>query len=146
MEELIARVCARTGIDEATAKIAIGHVLLFMRDQAPESNVAELIDRIPLAHQAVEAAAAASDVGVTAAIGGLADLMGFGQASLNILGGKLSNLGLNEGQIRALLQEVFAHAETFVGRDGVAKMTSAVPYLSEFMKKTASGEGLRRGA
>jgi hypothetical protein len=144
MEELIARVSKAAEIDRGTAKTAIGHVLLFMRDQAPESRVAELIDNMPLAHEAVEAAAAASDGGVTAVIGGLTDFMGFGQASLDILAGKLNNLGLNEMQSQAVLKEIFAHADEFVGEDGVAKMAAAMPYLSQFIRKTASDEAARR--
>jgi hypothetical protein len=53
---------------------------------------------------------------------------------MNILGGKLGNLGLSEKQTRALLKEVFAYAETLIGKEGVAKITDAMPHLSEFMK------------
>jgi hypothetical protein len=52
---------------------------------------------------------------------------------MNILGGKLGNLGLSEKQTRALLKEVFAYAESLIGKDGVAKITGAMPHLSGFM-------------
>jgi hypothetical protein len=146
MQELIDRVSERVGIDQGTAKIAIGHVLIFMRDHAPESKVAELIDRVPWTHEAVEAAAAATDAGVTAAIGGLTDFMGFGHAGLNILGDKLTNLGLNQAQCTALMDEVFGRAEELVGEQAVTEMTTAMPYLSGLMKRTPSSDAARRGA
>jgi hypothetical protein len=42
--------------------------------------------------------------------------------------------------VRALLREVFTYAESLVGKEGVAKMTTAMPYLSGFMGKAAGGE------
>lgn len=138
MKELIARVCDATGLDEATALPAIGHVLQFLSDHAPESSVTELVDKIPAAQQAISAAEATSDAGVTAAFGAVKGFFGFGQTDMNILGGKLRNLGLSEKQVRALLNQVFAYAESLVGKEGVAKMTDALPFLSEFMGKTAS--------
>jgi hypothetical protein len=45
MKELITRVCKATGLAEADALPAIGHVLQFMRDHAPASNVADLVDK-----------------------------------------------------------------------------------------------------
>lgn len=133
MKELITRVCQATGLAETDALPAIGHVLQFMRDHAPASNVADLVEKIPEAKQAIAAAAATSDAGVTAAIGAVKGLFGFGHMDMNILGGKLGNLGLSEKQTRALLKEVFAYAELLVGKDGVAKITGAMPYLSSFM-------------
>ncbi len=135
MRELMNRVCEATGLDQATAIPAIGHVLKFMRDHAPASNVAELVDKIPDAQQAITAAAATSDAGVTAAIGAVKGLFGFGQVDMNILGGKLGNLGLNEQQTRALLKEIFAYAETLIGKERLEKITDAMPHLTGFMAK-----------
>ncbi len=135
MKELMTRVCEATGLDQPTALPAIGHVLQFMRDHAPASNVAELVEKIPDAQQAIAAAAATGDAGVTAAIGAVKGLFGFGHMDMNILGGKLGNLGLNEKQTRALLREIFAYAESLIGKEPVAKITGAMPHLSEFMGK-----------
>jgi hypothetical protein len=131
MRELITRVCQATGLAEAAALPAIGHVLQFIRDHAPASK--ELVDKIPGANQAMAAAAATSDAGVTAAIGAVKGLFGFGHMDMNILGGKLGNLGLSEKQTRTLLKEVFAYAETLVGKEEVAKISNALPHLSGFM-------------
>jgi hypothetical protein len=136
MKELITRVCEATGLDDATAQTAIGHVLAFMRDHAGESDVAALVEKIPDAHQAMASAAATSDAGVTAAIGTVKGVLGFGKIDMNILSGKLGNLGLSQKQIRELLKEVFAYAESLIGKDGVAKITNAMPHLSQFLGET----------
>jgi hypothetical protein len=133
MKQLISSVCEATGLSEAAALPAVGHVLQFMREHAPATKVAELVDKIPDAQQAIAAAAATSDAGVTAAIGAVKGLFGFGHIDMNILGGKLGNLGLSEKQIRALLKEVFAYAESLIGKEDVAKITDAMPHLSGFM-------------
>jgi hypothetical protein len=140
MKELLRRVCEATGLDESAALPAIGHVLQFVRDHAPASSVAQLINQIPDANQAIMAAASTSDAGVTAAIGALKGLFGFGQPKMNILTGKLANLGLSEKQVRALLEEVFAYADSVIGKEGMAKMSAAMPYLSGFMGKPAGTE------
>ena len=137
MSELSTRVCEATGLDDATAQTAIGHVLRFMLDHAGESNVAEFVGKIPGAHQAIEAAAATGDAGVTAAIGTVKGVLGFGKIDINILSGKLGNLGLNEKQMRELLKGVFAYAKSLVGKAGVTAITEAMPHLSQFMGETA---------
>jgi len=58
MELLTTNVMDTTGLDPATAKAAIGHVLLFLRGEAPLGHVSEFIDRVPGAREAVAAAAA----------------------------------------------------------------------------------------
>jgi hypothetical protein len=134
MRELLTRVCEATGLDETAALPAIGHVLRFVRDHAPASSVSELIDKLPDAKQAIAAADAASDAGVTATIGFVKGIFGFGQTKMNALSGHLGNLGVSEKQARVLLKEVFAYAETLIGKDGVEKITAAMPYLSEFIE------------
>jgi hypothetical protein len=39
--------------------------------------------------------------------------------------------------MRALLKEVFAYAESLVGKAAVATITEAMPHLSQFMGETA---------
>lgn len=131
MKDLMTRICDVTGLDEAAVLPAIGHVLQFMCDHAPASK--ELVNKIPGASQAMTAAAATSDAGVTAAIGAVKGLFGFGHMDMNVLGGKLGNLGLSEQQTRTLLKEIFAYAETPIGKEGVSTITDAMPHLSEFM-------------
>jgi hypothetical protein len=131
MEELKRRVVDATALDPAVAKAAIGHVLLFLRDKVPGGHVAEFIDKMKGAREMVDAAQAASDAGVTQAIEGMTSFMGHGRADLNILAGKLSNLGLTEAQSERLLTEILSRADVLIGADGVAKIRAILPALNE---------------
>src|SRR5487761_132149 len=73
MDELIGRLVAKAGIDNAVAEKAIGIILGFLRSEGPAEKVQSLIDNIPGA----EAAIAASSNG-----GGLGRLMGGGLMAL----------------------------------------------------------------
>ncbi len=131
MEKLTKDVTDVTGLEPSIAKAAVGHVLLFLRSEAPEGHVAEFIDKMPKAHEAVEAAFASGDGGVTAAIEGMTSFMGHGRADTNILAGRLMNLGLNQRQIVDLVNEVLARAESLVGAEGAAKIRAILPALNE---------------
>ena len=131
MELLTTNVMDATGLDPAIAKAAIGQVLLFLRSEAPHGHVAELIDKMPGAHEAVEAAAAHGDGGVTVAIEGMTSFMGRGRADTNILAGRLMNLGLDETQIKGLVNQILARAEGAVGAEGAAKIRAILPALDE---------------
>ena len=71
MEEMFTRVETATSLEPYIAKAAIGHVLLFLRDEIPNGHVGEFIDKNPSAREFVDAAYAKSDAGVTQAIEGL---------------------------------------------------------------------------
>ncbi|WP_363348718.1 hypothetical protein [Methylocystis echinoides] len=131
MEELTRRVVESTTLDPTIAKAAIGHVLMFLRDEVPEGHVGELIDKMTGAREAVAAAQAKSDGGVTQAIEGMTSFMGHGRADLNILIGKLANLGLSAEQSRRLLEETLARAEVLIGAEGVAKIRAMLPAMAE---------------
>ncbi len=131
MEELARRVTNSTSLDPSVAKAAIGHVLLFLRDKAPGAHVAEFIDKMPGARQLVDAANASGDAGVTQFIEGMTSFMGHGRADLNILAGKLSNLGLTETQIKNLLVEVLARADILIGPTAVTRIREILPALDE---------------
>jgi hypothetical protein len=131
MELLTTNVMDATGLDSAIAKAASGQVLLFLRSEAPLGHVAEFIDKMPGAHEAVEAAAAHGDGGVTAAIEGMTSFMGWGRADTNILAGRLMNLGLDETQIKGLVNQILARAEGAVGAEGAAKIRAILPALDE---------------
>jgi hypothetical protein len=131
MEELSRRVVESTSLDPSVAKAAIGHVLLFLRDEVPQGHVAELIDKMQGAREAVAAAQAKSDGGVTQVIEGMTSFMGHGRADLNILVGKLANLGLTETQSARLIEETLSRAEALIGVEGVAKIRAILPALAE---------------
>ncbi len=131
MEALTTKVVSTTGLEPRIAKAAIGHVLLFLRDEVPEGHIAEFIDKSPLAHEAVQAAAAMGDGGVTAAIERLTSFMGHGRADTNVLAGKLENLGLTEAQVNRLVNEIVSRAEILIGAAGAAKIRQILPDLAE---------------
>jgi len=127
MEELLARVTAAIGVEESVAKVAIGHVLGFLDQEFPDGPVAELLEKLPGAREAIEASSAAPNEG-----GLLGGLMG-GMGGLMGLGGKLNGLGLDMGQIRTLAREVLAHGEGLIGKENVQKIADSIPGLSQFL-------------
>lgn len=131
MEELSRRVVEATSLEPSIAKAAIGHVLRFLRDEVPEGHVAEFIDKMPGAREAVAAAGATGDGGVTQVIEGLTSFMGHGRADLNILVGKLANLGLTPAQSERLIEETLHRAESLIGEEGVSKIRAMLPALAE---------------
>jgi hypothetical protein len=130
MEELTRRVIDATALEPSIAKAAIGHVLLFLRDQAPGGRVGEFIDKMPGAREAVAAAQATGDGGLTQAIEGMTSFMGHGRADLNMLVGKLANLGLTPSQSESLLEETLSRAEALIGPEGVANIKAMMPELA----------------
>lgn len=138
METLTYTILDATGLEPAIAKAAMGHVLLFLQSEAPQSHVAEFIDSNPQAREAVEAALATGDGGVTAVIEGMTAFIGRGRADTNILVGKLQNLGLNEKQIRGLATQVMSRAEVLVGAEGAARIKDALSALDQRLGRTAA--------
>jgi hypothetical protein len=130
MEQLTDRVVQKTSLEPSIAKAAIGMVLMFLRDEVPEGRVAEFIDKMPGARAAVAAAQARGDGGVTQAIEGLTSFMGHGRADLNILIGKLANLGVTETQARQLLEETLVRAEGLIGPEGAGKIRAMLPEMA----------------
>ena len=55
MDELIGRLAAKAGIDEAVAEKTIGIILGFLRNEGPSDKVQALIDEIPGAEAAIAA-------------------------------------------------------------------------------------------
>jgi hypothetical protein len=132
MEELIQRIRASVGIDENTAKAAIGHVLGFVQKEIPEGPVADLINKLPGAQEAIAAAAATPLEGLGAALGGLGSLLGGAKGDIMALAGKLSGLGLDMGQMQKLSHEIFAYADQLIGKENVDKIIAAIPALAPF--------------
>jgi hypothetical protein len=138
VETLTYTILDATGLEPAVAKAAMGHVLLFLQSEAPQSRVAEFIGGNPQAREAVEAALATGDGGVTAVLEGMTAFIGRGRADTNILVGKLQNLGLNEKQIRGLAAQVMSRAEVLVGAEGAARIKDALSALDQRLGRTAA--------
>jgi hypothetical protein len=138
METLTSDILAATGLDPAIANAAIGHVLLFLKDEAPESRVADFIESTPKAREAVDAALATLDAGVTQVIEGMTSFIGRGRADTNILVGKLLNLGLDGKQIKDLVARVISHADALLGPEDAARIRGILPAIDERLGRSAA--------
>ncbi len=120
MNELIARLAAKAGVDIAVAEQTAGAVLGFMRDEGPSDEVQTLIDTIPGAAAAIDA----SDRS-----GGIDRLMGGG---LMALGTRLLGLGLGIGEIQIIACELFRYGHDKIGAARMAAIISETPGLRQF--------------
>lgn len=120
MDELIGRLAAKAGIDDAVAEKTIGIILGFLRKEGPTDKVQALIDKIPGA----EAAITASDNG-----GGLGRLMGSG---LMAVGTKLMGLGLGITEIQSVARELFRFGRDKIGAEQMGEIIAGTPGLSQF--------------
>ena len=126
MEELVARIVGKVGIDESTARDAIGIIFTFLRKEAPADKVAALVAKIPGA-----AAFMADDDGDSAeTLGGLGGLMGGGAMAVV---GKLQTLGLGLGAIQGVTQETIGFAREKAGDEAVRDVIGAIPGLGQFL-------------
>ncbi len=126
MDELAARVSAALGVDAQVARTAIGLVLGFLENESPDGAVAEFLDKLPGAREAIESAQSAGGGG------GLAGLMG-GMGGLMGLGAKLNGAGIEMSQIPTLGHEIFGYAETKLGPEKLREIIDSVPGLAQFV-------------
>jgi hypothetical protein len=120
MDELIGRLAAKAGIDDAVAEKTVGIMLGFLRNEGPFDKVQALIDNIPGA----EAAITASNNG-----GGLAKLMDGG---LMAVGTRLMALGLGMTEIENVARELFRFGRDKLGADQIGEIISGTPGLIQF--------------
>jgi hypothetical protein len=120
MDELIGRLVAKAGIDDAVAEKTIGIILGFLRNEGPAENVQSLIDNIPGAEAAIAACSNA---------GGLGRLMGGG---LMALGTKLMGLGLGISEIQNVASELFGFGRDKIGADRMGEIIAGTPGLNQF--------------
>jgi hypothetical protein len=120
MDELIGRLAAEAGIDDAVAEKTIGIVLGFLRNEGPSDKVQALIDQIPGAEAAI--AAANNDSGLSRLMGG----------GLTALGTRLMALGLGISEIKNVARELFSCGRDKIGGDQMGEIISGTPGLSQF--------------
>ena len=128
MEELIARVTARTGLDAATAQTAIGHILAFLQKEGPAAEVGQLLAALPGSEALIaEANAGENGGGLMGMLGGMmgGGVMGLGQ--------KLMSAGVPMGQMQPLGQELFAFGREKVGEDAMGPIIGSIPGLNQFV-------------
>lgn len=120
MNELVERLSASVGVDEAVAEKAIGNILQFLQSEGPAEPVQQLIKEIPGADTLIAAAGSG---------GGLSGLLGGG---LMALGSKLMGLGLGMSEIQSLARELFKYGREKIGNERMNEIVSATPGLSQF--------------
>lgn len=123
MDELVARLVAKVGIDQATAERAIGIIFEFLLKEGPPDKVQALIDRLPGAAELMEA-----QEGVDASGGG-----GFAVGGIMGAGTKLMTAGLSMGQVQTVTRETIAFARETAGEDAIGEIVGAIPGLSQFV-------------
>lgn len=120
MNELIARLVANVGIDQAAAEKSVGIILDFLKKEGPPDKVQALIDKLPGAEALM--AAQSADSGGMFAMGGL---MGAGT--------KMMGAGLSMGQVQGVTKEVIAYAREKAGEDTIGEIVGSIPGLSQFI-------------
>lgn len=119
MDELIARLADKAGLDRAVADKTIGIVLSFLHSEGPRGPVQALIDAIPGAQAAIDATPR----------GGLSRLMGGGVMAM---GAKLMGLGLSVAEIQNVARELFKFGRDKIGADQMAAIVAETPGLRQF--------------
>ena len=127
MQDFTDDLIAATELDASIANAAVGDVLLFLRDRAPQGRVAEYVSGSPQAQEAIAAAKATEDASLNQIIERLTRFMGHGRADVNVLVGKLVGLGLDDNQIRELLDATLSRAEDLIGAAGVQEIREVLP-------------------
>jgi hypothetical protein len=120
MEELIARLVANVGVDQATAEKAVGIILDFLRKEGPPDKVQELIEKLPGAEALL---ASQADAG-----GGM-----FAMGGLMGAGTKMMAVGLTMGQVQGVTKETIVFAREKAGEDTIGEIVGAIPGLSQFI-------------
>jgi hypothetical protein len=120
MDELIGRLAAKAGIENAVAESTIGIILGFLRNEGPSDKVQTLIDSISGAEAAI-AASSGSD--------GIGSLMGGG---LMALGTRLMGLGLGIGEIQNIARGLLRFGRDKIGADQMGEIVAGTPGLRQF--------------
>jgi len=126
MDELLARVTQKTGLDQATARKAIGLILGYLQKEGPQNEVNQLIAALPGAEDAIEQAK-------TGASGGMMGMIGSMGGGVMALGGQLMGIGVSMGQMQPLGKELFAYGREKAGEDAMGTIMGSIPGLSQFV-------------
>jgi hypothetical protein len=116
MDELISRITANVGIDDATARKAVGLILGFLQREGADGPAARMVEGIPGGPEAV------AEHGGEGTGGGV---MGLGQ--------QLMSAGLGMGEISGVARETVAFAKQHVGEETVDQVVASIPGLSQFV-------------
>lgn len=120
MDELVERLVAKIGIDRTAAQKAVGIILQFLAKEAPAEKVKPLLDKLPGAEAAINAAPANS--------GGM-----FGMGGIMGVGSRMMAAGLNMSEVQAVSREILGYAREKIGEDAVGQIVTAIPGLGQFV-------------
>jgi hypothetical protein len=126
MDELLARVTQKTGLDQDTARKAIGLILGYLQKEGPANEVNQLINALPGAQDAINEGSSGSG-------GGLMGMMGSMGGGVMALGGQLMGIGVSMGQMQPLGKELFAYGREKAGEDVMGPIVGSIPGLSQFI-------------
>jgi hypothetical protein len=118
MDELVGRLVANVGIDRTVAEKSVGIILAFLLKEGPSDKVQALIDKMPGADAAVQAAASEG---------------GFGMGGVMGVGTKLMAAGLSMGQMQGVTREIIGYAREQAGEDTVGEIVGSIPGLAQFI-------------
>ena len=128
MEELVSRIMAASGLDDATARKAIGIILAFLQKEGPPAEIGQLMAALPGAQELADNA----DGGKGGLMGMVGGMMG-GGGGVMALGGQLMAAGLSLGQIQSVSKEMFAVGREKAGEDTMGAIVGAIPGLGQFV-------------
>ncbi len=120
MNELVERLVANVGVDQAAAEKAVGIILDFLKKEGPPDKVQILIDKLPGA-EALMAQAAESGGGM------------FSMGGLMGAGTRMMGAGLTMGQVQGVTKETIAYARDKAGEDTIGEIVGSIPGLSQFI-------------
>jgi len=127
MEELIARVTQKTGLEASVARKAIGIILAYLQKEGPQNEVNQLIAALPGAEEAIANAQG------TSSGGGIMGMVGAMGGGVMALGGQLMGAGVSMGQMQPLGKELFAYGREKAGEDVMGPIVGSIPGLSQFV-------------
>lgn len=118
MDELLDRIVANVGVDRSVAEKALGIILAFLLKEGPADKVQALIDQMPGANAAVEAAGNEG---------------GFGMGGIMGVGTKLMAAGLSMDQMQGVTREFISYSRDKAGEDAVGEIVGSIPGLGQFI-------------
>ncbi|WP_334175285.1 DUF2267 domain-containing protein [Pseudoxanthobacter sp.] len=124
MDQLIAKIAKKTGLDEAHVRKAIQIVLSFLHHDGPADEVKALFAKLPGANAMLQHSGATDDVG------GLGRLFGGGLGAMGAFN-ELTSAGLEMGQIQTVLKEIDTFARESAGDELVDNVVDAIPGLRQ---------------
>ncbi|MCY1708522.1 DUF2267 domain-containing protein [Pannonibacter sp. SL95] len=128
MEELAARIMTAAGLNEETARTAIGIILRFLAKDGPQDLVPQIITALPGA----EAIMAEGQQQAGGLFGSIAGMMGGTMGAMATLN-ELSNAGLDLDQVKTVAREIVGFAREHAGEEVVNAAIARIPGLNQLV-------------